>query len=87
MMSCPTCGHTMGRLCVVDDVAFFHCERCGTAAVKTPHNDEPYVYAPKLVERCREFQRLHRSNFDEFMGDDWQRLGFAESIAKPEDRP
>ncbi len=83
-MACATCGHTMHR--IVE--RHFWCPRCGSLlSMRVPGMPDMDVSVPSLVERCREFQRLHRSNFDEFVGDDWRRLGFAESIAKPEDRP
>jgi hypothetical protein len=60
----------------------FHCGRCGTV------KDGGNVYVPKLVERCREFQK----RFDEPVCtperdySDWNRLGVRESINLPENR-
>ncbi len=79
-MACDTCGHTMGKLCDADGKNFFHCERCGTIVVAMLGWRQ--ARTPMLVTRCREFQRLHRSNFDEFMADDWRSLGIAEAIGK-----
>jgi uncharacterized Zn finger protein len=87
-MSCPTCSHTLGRLCVHEGMAFAHCERCGTVTVTildaNPGSDNPRVYVPKLVERCREFERI-RATLPTVI--DWKRLGIAESIRCHEDRP
>ena len=89
-MSCPTCDHTMERLCDWSpcDGSIFLCPRCGT--VKMEDGDRPAeskVYVPKLVERCRKFE------IQEIVGcvsrevDKWHSLGIAESLHKPEDRP
>ncbi len=77
-MSCPTCGHTMGCLSSLDiSRPIFWCERCGT--VSTPTD----TYVPKLVQRCREFGATLGPGW----GALWIRLGIAESIALPEERP
>ena len=88
-MSCPTCSHTLGRLCIHESMSFYLCDRCGTVVVTilnaNPGTDNPRVYVPKLVERCRAFE-------DEGWPKNgactraWNRLGLAESINLPENR-
>lgn len=92
-MNCPTCDHTMTRLVSHNRILYAHCERCGTLKVTildaNPGADNPRFYVPKLVERCREFERAHIAEIDEstlWVEREWKRLGIAESINKPEDR-
>lgn len=94
-MSCPTCDHTME---MVGDyfISVAHCPRCGTLTVtrtttdgdgdeeKLSHHSNTYV--PKLVERCREFERGIPTNVVSEMRE-WKRIGIAEAINKPEERP
>lgn len=85
-MSCPTCDHTMNFLTRTEDMSFYFCPRCGTNVVKidaTAARSYPdRVYIPKLVERCRTFQKNNVHDGD----DPWFSLGIAESINKLEDR-
>ena len=87
---CPTCGHTMAKLCVSQQGdSHFHCERCGTVVVETGDTIDPRdVYVPKLVERCREYEgEFDKENIAQFYRNTWNRLGIRESIHSPEDRP
>jgi hypothetical protein len=85
-MPCPTCDHTMTK--IVQDV--YWCPRCGTLGEVVP-GDSVGEYklvgeAPKLVERCREFeQRLTLVTAGD--GRPWHTLGIAEAINTPENRP
>ncbi len=81
-MSCVSCGHTMEK---VDDYVF-RCPRCGTMTVHWAGNSRSDTYVPKLVERVREFRRLHGTNLDEHMAADWHRLGLDESVNPPAER-
>lgn len=87
-MSCPTCDHTMNFLTRAEDMNFYHCPRCGTAVVKidpsSARNYPDRVYVPKLVDRCRRFETTHDSNS---VAQKWHRLGIAEAINTPENRP
>ena len=78
-MACPTCGETMAY--VSDNV--MHCPRCGTVRQTVLGN----VYVPKLVERCRQFTHDAADYVPQEAIDIWDRLGSAESIALPQDRP
>jgi hypothetical protein len=78
-MTCPTCDATMQGI----GYGMFHCPRCGT--LKGCPVDGAVV-TPALVGRCREFQRSHGTNFDEYMGADWDRLGIPEAINPPATR-
>ncbi len=96
MMDCPTCSHTLARICTeAGTVEHYHCERCGTAVAEYP-DGRRNVYAPKLVERCRAFEGGlrrppgERHTADEIFGGlqtTWRTLGIAESIRAPADRP
>ena len=84
---CPTCDHTLGRLCIHERMCFDLCDRCGTVTVTildaNPGPDNPRVYVPKLVERCRQYEIeclfSTRGN--------WDRVGIRESIHTPANRP
>ena len=78
-MACPTCSHTMQGL-GSDVLTLFWCPRCGT--ISRINGDFRDDEAPKLVERCREFEgQLHRPGwFAQVAVDSWQQLGIAESI-------
>lgn len=90
-MSCPTCTHTMTPLGVVDgNFKYFWCPRCGTIrAVLMNQKEQDSV--PKLVERCRQFRAKVLNTMDVpgrvFRLEEWRRLGIAESINVPEERP
>jgi hypothetical protein len=77
-MPCPTCYHTM-EACTI---TISHCPRCGTMVMD--HD----VYIPRLVDRCRQFEEviLPKNNMTP-MAADWRRLGIAESINIPANRP
>lgn len=83
-MACPTCDHTMEGL----DCGYYWCPRCGT--LKEQQGMER-VQPPKLVERCREFERDVTKKLSGNWLDDvlieWNRLGIAESINPPGRRP
>ncbi len=74
-MSCPTCDHTMQHMYHMDGCAYW-CPRCGTVKV-----DGASHHVPKLVERCRQFDA------DTMSSPEWRRLGVAEAISRPEERP
>lgn len=80
-MSCPTCDHTMQRLNCGCETSrrWFWCPRCGTVK-----QDESDADAPALVDRCRKMQAL---NVGLTFRVDWKRLGIAESINLPKNRP
>ena len=89
-MACPTCGHTMA--CLADLPHWSqaaYCPRCGTVSVKTFRDDQVIrteVYAPKLVERCRQFEKLVIEGYSK--GPEcWNGLGIAESIRPPAPPP
>lgn len=88
---CPTCSHTLGCLCVHEGMQFVNCEQCGTVVVRILEGGYPdRVYVPKLVERCRTFEKktVNVGAVDEDqLKDRWQITGIAESINRPEDRP
>jgi Zn-finger nucleic acid-binding protein len=91
-MSCPVCGHTMGRLCIHEGMSFDLCERCGTVTVTILDANllvqSARIYVPKLVERCRQFEKSFPPGNPPTVSysDWWKRLGIAESINRPEDR-
>ena len=63
------------------------CPRCGT--IKGEWQATKFAEAPKLVERCREFEaktlpHIHKPILD--AKNDWHRLGIAEAIHLPKDR-
>lgn len=87
-MSCPTCDHTMERICTFepdvdgDGSGVFICPRCGTYIIEGSL-DSPHV--PKIVSRCRSFESCllrHTLKMDL-----WRNMGIAESINLPKDRP
>ena len=96
-MSCPTCSHTLQ--CVVagefSHPAVYWCPRCGTLRVTfdVNHIDE----VPKLVERCRLFlygKEGREDGLGVLPSEPWmealdiaRRLGMAEAIYPPEERP
>jgi hypothetical protein len=77
-MACPTCDHTLAGL----SDKWFHCDRCGTA-VYDPDGENPDVYVPKLVERCRTFGATLGRAWSAL----WYQQGIAESINVPTERP
>lgn len=93
-MQCPTCDHTMEGIgyCHVSGMEgqAFHCPRCGT--IKTPDGK---VVTPGLVDRCREWETSITKDDDELytptvrkvLTYNWRKLGIAESIRVPKDRP
>ncbi len=97
-MSCPTCDHTMAGLNTVGVIRYWHCGRCGTlvSEVKGAQNPDgslapPVIEVPKLVERCREYERImldiptlrKGSEFMQHMSGHWRRLGIEEAIYHP----
>lgn len=87
--TCPTCTHTLAKLCSVGDATYSMCERCGTLRVRIAGATEAVVYVPKLVERCRKYAAsVLSSNImpSEIRTSEWVRLGIAESINVPTDR-
>lgn len=86
-MSCPTCACTMQFLGGID-LRRYWCPRCGTLKEESGglSNRRESHAAPKLVERCREFeQRLVLVTAGD--GRPWHALGIGEAIRRPEDRP
>jgi DNA-directed RNA polymerase subunit RPC12/RpoP len=89
-MACATCGHTMQLVQQDTDGRPTHwCPQCGSLTVGA---GMPAV--PRLVERCREFQLqmsvgtgLGSQYASKPLWALWRRLGIAESIDKPADRP
>lgn len=89
-MNCSTCGQEMAALGYCDGGTVYHCERCGTVShTQTLIGGEPRVYVPKLVKRCRDFERAISSPGLTARGvaPEWARLGIAEAIHLAEDRP
>jgi hypothetical protein len=85
-MACPTCDHAMRHLSNggAPGCAVHWCPRCGTIRCGDGMHDW-LDSAPKLVDQCRQFA-LER----DFYGDTWDafgRLGIAESIGPPAERP
>lgn len=84
-MSCPTCDHTMEGInsTVFENATIFHCPRCGTTK-----NRDGSCTVPKLVDRIRELESGYVRP-DEYppLTSDWRRLGIAESINLPANRP
>lgn len=83
-MPCPTCDHTVQGI----GFGMFWCPRCGTLIWHTGAGKA--VDVPKLVERCRKLEAAHvgaSPGVGLNLTLDWHRLGLAESINKPEDRP
>ncbi len=79
-MPCPTCSHTQAKLADT----FWHCERCGT--VSEIRSDLRNDYVPKLVDRCRGFERMMAMIAIDPMKE-WRVFGIAESINLPGERP
>jgi hypothetical protein len=91
-MACPTCNHMLEGIGHREFHRFWYCHRCGTLVEESRSaHDGPNgwvvlsVYAPKLVGRCREFEKFLHVEPGEMAG--WQRLGIADSIRLPKDRP
>lgn len=87
---CPTCSATLEKLCHADGKDYWHCPRCGTNVVEHVASGWRDIYEPKLVDRCRKFgEYLARyvPGQGETLPQCSHRLGIAESIANPEDRP
>ncbi len=83
-MSCPNCDHTMERINAVgSSSSWYWCPRCGTIREeRTDYTTD--VSTPKLVERCRVFEKLlGRSDYTK----EWHHIGIDESINLPENRP
>lgn len=87
---CPICSGTMAKVGERHGDGVFMCERCGT--VKVEDDDRIYadIYIPKLVERCRVFEKdvlghLTGALFDH-LKIRWTTTSIAESIHRPEDR-
>lgn len=74
-MARPTCDHTMDSL----GYGWYHCPRCGTAKFADD------VYVPKLVTRCREFEKSLTGHCAVHMYE-WHVLGIDESINVPSGR-
>lgn len=88
-MSCPTCDKTM-QLAAEDKngVTVHWCPCCGTTRFTTPKghvNDE----VPDLIKRCRKFEDIlyGRDTCSPAIPQDWERMGIAEAINLPENRP
>jgi hypothetical protein len=88
-MSCPTCDHTLAFVCrQPDSLRVFHCTRCGTLVALDASGDE-HATRPKLVDRCREFEKTFPPGNPPSVSysREWLALGIAESIHRPEERP
>ncbi len=82
-MSCTTCGDTLYG---VGTAAVWHCPRCGTLLMAS--GDHMDIFVPKLVKRCREFERIIPTIIVGPAWDsEWRGLGIAESINLPGERP
>jgi Zn-finger nucleic acid-binding protein len=83
-MSCPNCGHTMQS--IMEPVGIIHwCPRCGSVKTKGGTLYE----TPKLVERCREFEKYCAEAhgwMQTNVHQQWFSLGIPESIHVPGDR-
>jgi hypothetical protein len=66
----------------------FWCPRCGTLRSLSVTN-LPTDTTPKLVERCRELEATVTASAEAYpaVARDWLRLGVAESINLPKNRP
>lgn len=90
-MPCPTCDHTLQAVTAdvpaVGGRPVFWCPRCGTLC----HGND--CEAPKLVERCREWEvalwgcLAEIPISPEVLKEQWHRVGIAESINLPGNRP
>jgi hypothetical protein len=87
-MACPTCGETMKNLGGSPPAQrYFWCPRCGTLKRDDPLSGDIFNEAPKLVERCREFERTGFGvNIADKIREAWRRLGIAEAINTPASR-
>lgn len=86
-MFCPTCSHTMEGIGESQGDVIRLCPRCGTVRIEDSA-DNPTVYVPKLVERCRSYEaEFDKENIAQFYRVTWHRLGIQESINLPENRP
>ena len=91
-MACPTCDHTLeGIESPGAALRYFHCPRCGTFVIRDATNTiGDTVYVPKLVERCREFERSQLAGPEWSStiaaAKVWHSLGIRESINTPENR-
>ena len=86
-MACPTCDHTMENISTGRDNDWytFLCPRCGTVRMYEAGDEgNAEVYVPKLVGRCRTFEGQFWPTGPAPI---WRRLGIAESINLPADRP
>lgn len=83
-MICSTCDHTMHGI----GHAMYHCPRCGTLAGCYADGS---VTVPALVERCRAFGAMIANAPGaipvSILKSELHRLGVAEAIHKPADRP
>lgn len=98
-MPCPTCDHTLATITSAEGMCYRRCDRCGTIVVSLIDPAEaskyeasfPRVYAPKLVFRCRKFISVIGATVPNphlaAVNTEWHRIGIAEAINKPEDRP
>lgn len=98
-MACPNCDHTLSSIGEVDvgGRRLFHCGRCGTLSVVGESGKPPIetiLVTPALVTRCREFEKEIHEFHDlsghtryEITKNQWHRLGIAESINTPDNRP
>ena len=83
---CPTCGHDLEYAGTPEPdspypqerIDNYWCPRCGTLSMRGGGAD-----VPKLVERCREYERQRIENGLSADRHEWKRLGIAESINVP----
>lgn len=86
-MACPTCDHTMQSVGFAEGRHHYWCPRCGTLRSTAPGGFDADE-APKLVGRCREFEKDYVVPCGSGMTErEWIASGIRESINKPEDRP
>lgn len=92
-MPCPTCGDNLacvGNYITHHDTVIYHCGRCGTLLFVNPYREpsSPRVIVPKLVERCRTFEKEASCmvNLEGFAQKQWHKFGIAEAIRSPQDR-
>lgn len=83
---CPICSFGLSRLIpdFINQASISYCPKCGTVKVSTESPNVTYTLTPKLVERCREFEKVI---LDDLAIAPWIATGIAEAINKPEDRP
>ncbi len=77
-MNCPTCSHTLHAVCQSDGDRVCWCPRCGSLIAHGEHSP------PKLVERCREYEKMLRYVPERLPH--WKAVGIAEAINTPENR-